>query len=200
LDVAAKRQVELSVDDMGYDAFTSWVWKQAIDRDEWERWLTDFYGDIIRDDPENYDIPLELSVRQIWEKNRLQLVIDDLNEKLERNKIERKPQEENEQIESKIESLEETIQEIIDDPQGGYDENAIEQEIDDRVSEYVDDLDDFVKQFGYGSDFIMDFIDLDELTKIIVDSDGYGSLLNSYDGEMFETRINGDWYFVMRVD
>jgi hypothetical protein len=200
LDVAAKRQVELSVDDMGYDAFTSWVWKQAIDRDEWERWLTDFYGDIIRDDPENYDIPLELSVRQIWEKNRLQLVIDDLNEKLERNKIERKPQEENEQIESKIESLEETIQEIIDDPQGGYDENAIEQEIDDRVSEYVDDLDDFVKHFGYDSDFIMDFIDLDELTKIIVDSDGYGSLLNSYDGEMFETRINGDWYFVMRVD
>jgi hypothetical protein len=34
---------------------------------------------------------------------------------------------------------------------------------------------------------------------IVVNSDGYGSLLNSHDGEMFETQVNGDWYFVMRA-
>jgi hypothetical protein len=197
LDVAAKRHVEQSVDDMGYDAFAIWVWDQAIDRDQWERWLTDFYGDMIRDEPESYDIPLELSDNQQKQVDQMNNVIEGLTKKLEDVNL---SAEETNKIETKIYGLRDTISDIIDDPQGGYDENAIEQEIDDRVSEYVDDLDDFVKHFGYDSDFIMDFIDLDELTKIIVDSDGYGSLLNSYDGEMFETRINGDWYFVMRVD
>ena len=45
----------------------------------------------------------------------------------------------------------------------------------------------------------MDFVDLDEVTDIVVNSDGYGALLNSYDGEMFETQVNGDWYYVMRA-
>jgi hypothetical protein len=45
----------------------------------------------------------------------------------------------------------------------------------------------------------MDFVDIDEVKDIIVNSDGYGNLLNSYDGEMFETQVNGDWYFVMRA-
>ena len=197
LDVAAKRYVEQSVDDMGYDAFTSWVWDQAIDRDQWERWLTDFYGDMIRDEPESYDIPLELSDNQQKQVDQMNNVIEGLTKKLEDVNL---SAEETNKIKTKIYGLRDTISDIIDDPQGGYDENAIEQEIDDRVSEYVDDLDDFVKHFGYDSDFIMDFIDIGTLTDIIVNSDGYGPLLNSYDGEMFETRINGDWYFVMRVD
>jgi hypothetical protein len=197
LDVAAKRHVEQSVDDMGYEAFTSWVWDQAIDRDQWERWLTDFYGDMIRDEPESYDIPLELSDNQQKQVDQMNNVIEGLTKKLEDVNL---SAEETNKIKTKIYGLRDTISDIIDDPQGGYDENAIEQEIDDRVSEYVDDLDDFVKHFGYDSDFIMDFIDIGTLTDIIVNSDGYGPLLNSYDGEMFETRINGDWYFVMRVD
>ena len=75
----------------------------------------------------------------------------------------------------------------------------IEQEVADRVSEYIDDIDDFITHYGYDKDFIMDFVDLDEVTDIVVNSDGYGTLLNSYDGEMFETQVNGDWYFVMRA-
>ena len=69
----------------------------------------------------------------------------------------------------------------------------------DDISEYIDDIDDFIKHYGYDKDFIMDFVDLDEVTDIVVNSDGYGNLLNSYDGEMFETQVNGDWYFVMRA-
>jgi hypothetical protein len=63
----------------------------------------------------------------------------------------------------------------------------------------MSDIDDFIKHYGYESSFIMDFVDLDEVTDIVVNSDGYGSLLNSHDGEMFETQVNGDWYFVMRA-
>ena len=196
LDVAAKRYVENAVDDMGYDAFTSWVWDQALNKGEWRSWLEDFYDDIIRDDPENYDIGLELSTNQQHQVNQLTKTIENLNNRLRNEEL---SDEEYEKIEGKIEGLKETIEEIIEDPQGGYDESSIENEIADRVNEYVDDIDDFIKHYGYESSFIMDFVDLDEVTDIVVNSDGYGSLLNSHDGEMFETQVNGDWYFVMRA-
>jgi hypothetical protein len=196
LDVAAKRYVERAVDDMGYDAFTSWVWDQALNKGEWRSWLEDFYDDIIRDDPENYDIGLELSTNQQHQVNQLTKTIENLNNRLEKEEL---SDEEFENIERKIEGLEETIEDIKEDPQGGYDESSIENEITDRVNEYVDDIDDFIKHYGYESSFIMDFVDLNEVTDIVVNSDGYGSLLNSHDGEMFETQVNGDWYFVMRA-
>jgi hypothetical protein len=196
LDVAAKRYVENAVDDMGYEAFTSWVWDQALDRGQWEGWLRDFYEDIIRDDPENYDIGLELSTNQQRQINQLTKTIENLNNRLRNEDL---SEEEYEKIEQQIEDTDEYIENIKEDPQGGYDESSIENEIDDRVSEYIDDIDDFIKHYGYESSFIMDFVDLDEVTEIVVNSDGYGNLLNSYDGEMFETQVNGDWYFVMRA-
>jgi hypothetical protein len=196
LDSAARQYVENAIDDMGYEAFTSWVWDQAIDREQWNSWLESFYEDIIRDDPENYDIPLQLSTNQQHQVNQLTKTIENLNNRLRNEEL---SEEEYEKIEGKIEGLEETIEEIKEDPQGDYDEDMIDQEIADRVSEYIDDIDDFIKHYGYEKDFIMDFVDLDEVTDIVVNSDGYGALLNSYDGEMFETQVNGDWYFVMRA-
>jgi hypothetical protein len=196
LDNAARRYVENAVDDMGYDAFTSWVWDQALDKGQWEGWLRDFYEDIIRDDPENYDIGLELSTNQQRQINQLTKTIENLNNRLRNEDL---SEEEYEKIEQQIEDTDEYIENIKEDPQGGYDESSIENEIDDRVSEYIDDIDDFIKHYGYESSFIMDFVDLDEVTEIVVNSDGYGNLLNSYDGEMFETQVNGDWYYVMRA-
>ena len=46
----------------------------------------------------------------------------------------------------------------------------------------------------------MDFIDLDKLTETVVSSDGYGSMLNSYDGDYDTFNINGTEYYVMRVN
>jgi hypothetical protein len=196
LEIAARRYVENAIDDMGYDAFSEWVWDQAIDKGQWQSWLDDFFEDIVRDDPEHYDIGLELSTNQQHQVNQLTKTIENLNNRLEKEEL---SDEEYEKIEGKIEGLEETIEDIKEDPQGGYDESSIQNEINDRVSEYVDDIDDFIKHFGYEKSFIMDFVDIDEVKDIIVNSDGYGNLLNSYDGEMFETQVNGDWYFVMRA-
>jgi len=196
LDIAAKRYVENAVDDMGYDAFSEWVWDQALNKGEWRSWLEDFYEDIIRDDPEHYDIGLELSTNQQHQVNELKKTIENLKNRLKSGGL---SDEETKKIYVKIVGLEDTIEEITEDPQGGYDESSIENEINDRVNEYIDDIDDFIKHFGYEKSFIMDFVDLDEVTEIVVNSDGYGNLLNSHDGEMFETQVNGDWYFVMRA-
>jgi len=197
IDVAAKKAVEILIDDSGVDSFSEWVWEQAIDKDEWERWLADFYYDIVRDDPENYDIPLELSEQQKGLIEQLQKTINSLNERQRREDL---TDEQYKGIEKKIEGLEDTIQEIKDDPQGDYDESLIENEIESRVDEWVDDIKGFIRHYGYDDKFILDFVDTDEVANIVINSDGYGSILSSYDGDYDTYNINGTEYYVMRVN
>ena len=195
-DSAAKYAVEQMLDDMGHEAFSEWVYDDALDTQSWISWLQDFYDDYVRQDPEGYDIPLELSQQQTRQVQQLQLTLDSLNKRLETEEL---PDDQYEQIESQIEDLEEYIQNIKDDPQGGYDESAIENEINDRVNEWEDDIKGFIGNYGYDKNFIMDFIDTDSITNTVVNSDGYGSLLNSYDGDYDTYNINGTEYYVMRV-
>ena len=195
-DDAAKVAVQNMLDDMGMDAFSEWVFDDALDKQSWISWLQDFYDDYVRQDPEGYDIPLELSQQQARQVQQLQATLDSLNKRLETEDL---PDDQYEAIELKIEGLEDTIQEIKDDPQGGYDESAIENEINDRVSEWEDDIKGFIGNYGYDKNFIMDFIDANDITNTVVNSDGYGSLLNSYDGDYDTYNINGTEYYVMRV-
>jgi hypothetical protein len=196
-DSAARQYVESLIDDSGMDAFSSWAFNDALDDQQWYRWLYDYYDDYVRSSPEDFDIPLELSNQQMTQVQQLQSNIDSLNKRLESEDL---PDEKYEEIEIKIEGLEEIIQEINDDPQGEYDESSIENEITGRVDEYEDDIFGFIDHHGSDKDFIMEFIDLDKLTETVLSSDGYGSMLNSYDGDYDTFNINGTEYYVMRVN
>lgn len=195
-DDAARYAVEQMLDDMGMDAFSDWVFDDALDKQSWASWLYDFYDEYVRNDPESFEIPLELSQQQTRQINQLQSTVDLFNQKLSREGISR---EEYDDLREKIDDLEEEIEEIKEDPQGGYDESVIESEITDRVSEWEDDIKGFIGMYGYDKNFIMDFIDTDSITNTVVNSDGYGSLLNSYDGDYDTFDINGTTYYVMRV-
>ena len=188
VDSAARQYVEQLIDDSGMDAFSSWAFNDALEDKQWYNWLYDFYEDDIRSSPDDFDIPLELSNQQMTQVQQLQSNIDSLNKRLESEDL---PDEKYEEIEIKIEGLEEIIQEINDDPQGEYDESSIENEITSRVDDYKDDIFGFIDLYGFDKNFIMDFIDLDKLTEIVVSSDGYGSMLNSYDGD-YDTYISYD--------
>ena len=196
IDSAAKHAVESLLDDMGMDSFSDWVFDDALDKQSWTSWLYDFYDDYIRQDPGDWDIPLELSQQQTRQINQLQITLDSLNQKIEREGI---SNEEYEQLREKIDGLEETIEEIKEDPQGGYDESTIENEVNDRVREWEDDIKGFINHYGYDKTFIMDFIDTGSIVNTVISSDGYGSLLNSYDGDYETFDINGTEYYVMRV-
>lgn len=196
IDSAAKQAVESMLDDMGMGAFSEWVFDDALDKQSWTSWLYYFYDDYIRQDPGDWDIPLELSQQQMRQVQQLQVTVDSLNERLETEDL---PDDQYEALELKIEGLEETIEEIKEDPQGGYDESTIENEVNDRVSEWEDDIKGFINHYGYDKTFIMDFIDTDEIANTVVNSDGYGYLLNSYNGDYDTFDINGTTYYVIRV-
>jgi hypothetical protein len=196
VDDAARDAVGNMIDDNGINAFSEWVYMDSLDQKEWERWLYDHYEVEIRNEPEHYDIPLELSTKQQQQHIKLQTTIDSLTKQLEQENL---TESQIEAIELKIEGLKDIINDIEEDPQGDYDESAIENEINGRVDEWKGDIIDFIKSYGYENDFILDFIDLDELTEKIVSSDGYGGILNSYDGDYDTYDINENTYYVMRV-
>ena len=196
VDLAARDAVGNIIDDSGINAFTEWVYMESLDQKEWERWLYEHFYDEISQEPEHYDVPLELSSSQSQKVAKLQSTIDSLNE---RQKNENLTDEQYMEIETKIGGLDDIINDIKDDPQGGYDESAIENEINNSVSEWEDDIRGFIKNYGYDKDFIMDFVDVDKIAETVISSDGVGSILNSYDGDYDAFNINGTEYYVMRV-
>jgi hypothetical protein len=198
VDSAAKEAIGGLIDDVGYGAFPDWVWEDAIDEKYWEQWLEEFFNDYIYGDPESFDIPLTLSKQQETQVSQLNKSIEVLRNKIKNDVL---TDEERNKIIVKITGLEQIIKEINEDPEGdSYDEDAIEREVGGRVDYYKDDIKRFMDDFGYESDrdFITNFIDTSKLTETVINSDGYGSVLNSYDGDYESYNINGSEYYVMR--
>ena len=44
------------------------------------------------------------------------------------------------------------------------------------------------------------YIDKDEFIQDVIDTDGYGHTINSYDGSADEVRVNDQLFYVMRID
>ena len=73
--------------------------------------------------------------------------------------------------------------------------------MDDRVSDYRDDPKIFYDTFfGGGSrefdEWAKEFIDENSLIQDVVDTDGYGHTLNSWDGSQEEVYYNGEGYYL----
>ena len=195
-DESSKVAVQNMIDDMGHEAFSSWVWDNAIDKKYWRRWLDEFYTDIYYDDPEGHEVPLTLSTTQKAQVDKFQKSINDLKTKLTTENL---PEDQKNIILKKIEGFENIIEDIKEDPQGGYDDDYIQSLVDERVDEYDDDITAFIGNYGFDKDFIMDFVDVDKVTEQVVDADGYGLLLNSYDGDADLANVDGEDYYIMRV-
>jgi hypothetical protein len=197
IEDAAYEKLESDIEQIGYDAFYSHVWEQHLDDDEVRRWLYNDFEETIRDDPEGWNIGKELSRQQekyveIYEKK-----ISNLKSKLNDQSL---TQEQKDQIEDEIYDSEQLIEDIKENPEGDYSEDDIEEAIESQVDEYADDFVSFIDSRGWDKDFILDFVDKDELINYVIRSDGYGQILNGYDGNDDEYKIGDTWYHVMRYN
>jgi hypothetical protein len=197
LDVAALRYVENLVDDVGMNAFSSWVWEDSVDKDKWNEWLIDFYEESVYEDPEGYSVEKELSENQFQQVRQMELTIQGLNKKLQDVNL---SDQDRKVIEGKIDGLDQTIEEIKDDPEGDYDDDSVRNIAESMASEYDNDIMGFIDHYGFDKKFLMEFVDLGEVTEMVVNSDGYGQLLSSSGQDAFEANINDTWYFVIPLD
>jgi len=202
---SAKEYLEDYIDEEGYGGFYHSLLEEHIDNKEVASYARDFYEDDVYSNPESYldDDKRMLSSKQkeqvdIFEmrKDRLARSIEQFlkglggeNDEWYRRKIE--------ELEVIIEEFNEEIEMIKGDPDGGFPETLVSQVIDNNVNQVETDPMQFIDDFGLE---ISNFINKGKFIEEIINIDGYGNTLNRYDGTADEMFLDGDLFFVMRID
>ena len=209
MEQSSREAVESLIDDIGIEGFNPSFIENHIDEDGVESYIRDFFNHDVYDSPESYldDDDKEISSSQkqeIAELRQEEIELDTERDELnsddfEEDYIEQRTSE----IETRLLEIQDEIEEINNNPDGDYDEEAIEKAIDDKVSEYTGNIESFVSNF-IGIDYVQwirdhDFIDKDAFIESVVDADGYGISLNSYDGDVNEEVVDGRTYYIIRV-
>ena len=197
--------LEQLIDDIGYEGFNESFVREYIDEDAFVSYAEDLYNDDVYENPEVYlgDEDRHLSRKQEEQIRIYEDKIEKTKEFISRLEGEMDG-EHDEEIEEKIEELndqitdmETEIEDIKDDPEGDYDEDAIEDVISSRVDEVRYDIEGFMSEWGLEYKY---YINKDDFIEGIIDADGYGHTLNGYDGSADEYTVEGQTFWVMRID
>jgi hypothetical protein len=194
---AAKENLESQIEESGFDTFRDWVWEYHIDERYVRDYLYEDYSEYVRQSPEDWNITKEFTKQQKQYLEIHQANIDRLNQKLEDGGL---TDEEQEEIESDIYDYEQLIEDIKENPEGDYNEQEIEDTIEGMVDDNKDDIFRTLKDRGYDNQYLLNFVDVDAAIDYVIRTDGYGSILNGYDGTEDSYTINGEEYYVMRYN
>ena len=202
---SSKQSLEEMIDEMGYEGFSKSLLEEFIDEEEVSYYAKDFYEDDVYSNPESYldDDKRMLSNKQKEQVDIFEMRKDRLNRSIEqflnglggendewyRRKIK--------ELEGIVEEFDEEIEMIKGDPDGDYPEELVSQVIDDNVREVKRNPMQFIDDFGL--DF-SNFINKKKFIEEIINTDGYGHTLNRYDGSADEVFVDGDLFFIMRID
>ena len=200
----AVRYVKDMLDDVGYDGYNESFVMEHFDDDSFRVYLKDFFEEDVYNNPEVYldDSDKELSRSQEARIFELKETITNLESEKESLDDEDEDYEsEYERLNDEITILEEEIQEIEDDPDGEYDEYKLDSIVADKISEHRYDAKEFYDNFLGGDDFSgwatsNGFIDEDDFAQAVVDADGYGTILNNYDGSEENVSFEGETYYI----
>ena len=202
---SSKQSLEEMIDEMGYEGFSRSLLEEFIDEEEVSYYAKDFYEDDVYSNPESYldDDKRMLSNKQKEQVDIFEMRKDRLNRSIEqflnglggendewyRRKIK--------ELEGIVEEFDEEIEMIKGDPDGDYPEELVSQVIDDNVREVKRNPMQFLDDFGL--DF-SNYINKKKFIEEIINTDGYGHTLNRYDGSADEVFVDGDLFFIMRID
>lgn len=98
--------------------------------------------------------------------------------------------------ENGIEEFEKQIEEIKENPDGDFPDEAIEEAIRANVDNVSYNTLSFIREWDLD---ITNFINQDDLIEGWIDSDGY-EIMSSYDGRVDEQKVEGVYYFIIRVE
>lgn len=205
METSSYEYLEQLLDDIGFEAFRPEFVKQYIDEDAVISYAEDLYNQDVYDSPDSY---LDDSERMLSRQQEEKIKI--LENKIEKyselvSKLEGELDGENdEDIEERIDELNENIsemeseiEEIKDDPEGDFPDDLLEDIIERRLEDVKYDIEGFMNDWGLE---INNYIDRDAFIKAVVDEDGYGTTLNGYDGSADEIEVEGETFYVMRID
>jgi hypothetical protein len=195
---AAKEYTQNLWNDMGSEAFSKSFVENYIDEDSIRSYFEDVFENDVRYSPESWfdDEDLPLSNEQISEIAKLEEEKETLDEIIA-NHDDVYTDVEIELAEDRFQEIEDEIDRINSNPEGEPTEDMIENIVSSLVDEKMYDVVNSMNEYGMEID---EYVDVDRLIEDVVDTDGIGPALSSYDGEEHEEHINGTWYHAIRVE
>ena len=206
METSAYDRVDNLIDDIGYEGFSKGFAEDYIDTEEVVEYARQFYEDDVRESPESYlnEEDRMLSDEQSDEITTLKTRITELESRVERLESQLDGGEDDDDIQydidelnEKIEEYNERITEIEETPEGDFPEELIDDVVEDRLSDVRRNPEDFIKEWGLDMD---NFINKRDFIQGVIDADGYGHTLNSYDGNAEEIKVQDKWFYVMRIN
>ncbi len=209
IQTSCEEYVEQLIDDIGYEGFSRGFAENYIDEEQVVDYARDLYENDVYDNPESYldesqrtlsreqEEKIEILKEKISNNTR---IIEELQEYLEGEEDEEKI----ENVENKIEDLEETIneleeeiEEIEENPDGDFPQDLIDDAVDGRLDDVRYDPLSFIREWDLR---LEDFINKEDFIEGVIDSDGYGNCISSYDGNADEVNVEGTTYWVIRIN
>ena len=202
--------VESLIDDLGIQGFNRSFVENYVDEDAVESYIRDFFNDDVYENPDVYlgDDDKEISSYQkqeIAELRQEEIELDAERDNLDPDEFDEDYIEQRTRgIEIRLLEIQDEIEEINNNPDGDYDEDAMENAIDEKVNYYTRNVEYFVENYIGVDDYFdwivkNNFIDERALIEGVVESDGYGVSLSSYDGDVNEEVVDGRTYYIIRV-
>jgi predicted nucleic acid-binding Zn-ribbon protein len=205
MKTSAYDYVDQLIDDIGYRGFTESFAMDYIDYKAVLETAEEIFDQDVRDNPDVYLSDEDRMLSDDQEEkikfllNRItqaESMIDKFEYEMD-GENDDDIQEKIDEMNEKIEEMNDEITEIKDDPEGDWPDELIDDAIQDRLRDVNNNIVSFMEEFGLEWD---NYMDKDAFIEGVIDSDGYGNTLNTYDGNADEVRIQDEWYYVMRLD
>lgn len=197
MDAAILEYTKNYIDDVGIEGFSKSFLEDYIDIDELVSYFEDSWRDDIYENPEIYfsEDDFELSAEQERRISEIESLIEDYESQQSELDSDREDYDElYDDFQEKIDELESEKDEIVPDTEPT--DEMIENVLEARLYDVKRNPMDYIKEYGMD---IKDFIDVDELAKGLVDTDGYGAM-NSYNSDYDTIDIQGETYYIMRIN
>jgi hypothetical protein len=208
MENAAEKYLEQLYDDIGYSHLPDWILEDALDKDGVVYYFKEMFSDDVYNNPEDYlqEQGKDFSQEQKkfydshkLESNALLKRILKLSEGL-KNEPEGEREDQMRELIKKLEDkyfgLIEKIDEIEAEPEGEYKEDAIQEKIDELVESVEENPMQYIEDYGLE---INNFLDGEEIIRLVIQSDGY-QVMSSHDGELNEEYVDGETFYIIRID
>ena len=180
---AAYERVDELIDDIGITGFNASFVENHLDEEELKDYFREDEENNVRENLEDYfdEDEFEYSDPKVQER------IDELEARLEDSEID---QEEYDELNEELDELKDS------------DKTIPEHLIDAKVEDLVDNLVSgtamsVIENYGLN---LADFINLSDFKKDVIDSDGIGHTLNSYDGTEDTIEFNDEEYYILQIE
>ena len=180
---AAYEKVDELIDDIGITGFNRSFVENHLDEEELKDYFREGEEEEVRGNLEEFfdEDDFEYSDPKVQER------IDELEARLEDSEID---QEEADELNEELDELKNS------------DKTVPEHLIDAKVEDLVDDLVSgtamsVIENYGLN---LADFINLSDFKKDVIDSDGIGHTLNSYDGTEDTIEFDGETYYILQIE